>query len=122
MRTKEQLDQYTDLYIIPNATNQPGASGLAAAASGSVYFDDGVNVTKNVSAFDITYSFNEDDETVAAGYKMVIIRFNERGDGYKDPNNARQEKIGNITIFNPGAGPQANVLQLGHESKPSPVT
>jgi len=103
MRTKEQLDQYTDLFILPNASNSAEAQLLnktvSAAAVGFLYFDDGVSYAKNLSIFDFYYQYGGSgtgrEETVAT------IFFEQSGNGYKDANGAANEKIGTITVFNP---------------------
>lgn len=82
MRTMEQLDQYMDLFILPNTTN---SLETHTAAFGSIYFDDGVNVTKNVSMIEMTYSHGDKTDM------WPTIHFTHNRDGYRHPNNARQE-------------------------------
>lgn len=103
MRTKQQLDQYTDLFILPNASNSADAKLLNdtvnASAVGFLYFDDGVSYEKNVTIFDFYYQYG--GKGTGSEETEATIFFEQSGDGYKDPNGARNEKIGNITIFNP---------------------
>jgi len=69
--TPQQLSQATDLYVLPNAINSMVSTGYStdvpAAASGYVYFDDGVSAEMNVTRFDLFYSYDATTpDTVAA--------------------------------------------------------
>lgn len=61
MKTKEQLDQHMDLYILPNASNFKSQKILNttvdAAATGFIYFDDGVSYQKNVTTYEMWYTY-----------------------------------------------------------------
>lgn len=49
--------------------------------------------------FDFYYQYGGNG--TGAAETAATIHFEQSGTGYKDPNGAAQEKIGNITIFNP---------------------
>lgn len=102
MRTPDQLNQYTDLLILPNASNGESLlrnmTTVTAAASGFIYLDDGVSLKKNVTTVDFYYQFG--GSGTGASETEANIIFDTSGDGYSNPL-AINEMLGNITIFNP---------------------
>lgn len=101
-RTPDQLNQYTDLLILPNASNQNtvlrNQFKVVSAASGFIYLDDGVSLKNNVSITDFVYQFG--GSGTGASETVATLTFDTTGDGYTNPL-AINEMCGNITIFNP---------------------
>lgn len=101
-RTKDQLNQYTDLLILPNAANADtvlrNQSKVSAAAFGYIYLDDGVSLVNNYTVIDFTYMFG--GSGTGASETEATITFDTSGDNYTNPL-AINEMCGNITIFNP---------------------
>jgi hypothetical protein len=100
-RTADQLNQYTDLLILPNAANADtvirNQSTVSAAAFGFIYLDDGVSLENNYTVIDFTYTFG--GSGTGASETEAVITFDTTGN-YTNPL-AINEMCGNITIFNP---------------------
>jgi len=64
-RTHDQLFQYTDLIIMPNASNGVNVtainSTMNASAVGFIYFDDGVTYEKDVQRIEMYYKYVDAD-------------------------------------------------------------
>ena len=106
-RTHDQLFQYTDLIIMPNASNHQDVTAIDvtmnASATGFVYFDDGVKFEKDVQRVEMFYKF-VDSDTGASATKAQII-FNTTGTYANADKNVTNQQLGTITILNPMRDP-----------------
>jgi len=86
-RTHDQLFQYTDLIIMPNATNRADVKSvdevMDASAVGFMYFDDGVKYEKNVTRVEMFYKYV--DSEVGANATAAQLSFSVTGN-YSDAN------------------------------------
>lgn len=75
MNTKEQLDQPTDLFILPDKYD----AQRPTSAYGYIYFDDGVSYEKHVTRYDFTYAYD-----AQAPATTTVLSINEMTtDGYR---------------------------------------
>lgn len=110
MNTKMQLSQRTDLSILPNSVNAPVSNSYwpdeNCAASGFLYFDDGVSYEKSTSRFDIFFEYD-----ATAPTKLASVVFKEApGNTYST--NSTNEQVGVISIFNPFGDDAENARKI----------
>jgi alpha-glucosidase (family GH31 glycosyl hydrolase) len=108
--TPQQLSQLTDLFVLPNGANSPTSTGYStdvpAAASGYIYFDDGVSAVDNFTRFDLFYAFDETTPDTLATLNFTVMT--EKG--YIGI--TKNEQIGNITIYNPFPDAEGSARQF----------